>query len=311
VRSCVVSVCVLWGCYAPGVPADVPCSPDGTCPGGQSCIANVCVVQAATSPDAPSGGKGDGFGDDRDSDGVPNASDNCPDLANSDQANEDGDRFGDACDPCPELRDDTGLDTDGDGVGDLCDPHPMVAGDHIDLFEGFHHGMPNWARSPNWVAAGDDVRVTAAPSTDEYLIIPLAATQKELVMASYVVEELPGSNTDHDVGVNTPYRASDDSGIECELYDPGMAGMPRYISLWNDFGSKEIGRNAQTWTLGTAYTLAIQRSGTSFGCRITDSTGQAFTATGTATVSPTQPMISVRAFAATARISWVMVIRSP
>lgn len=38
---------------------------------------------------------------DRDADGVPNATDNCPDLANRDQADADMDMKGDACDPCP------------------------------------------------------------------------------------------------------------------------------------------------------------------------------------------------------------------
>ena len=42
---------------------------------------------------------------DRDGDGIADALDNCPDLANVDQANEDGDRFGDACDPCPPFAD--------------------------------------------------------------------------------------------------------------------------------------------------------------------------------------------------------------
>ncbi|MGE3768823.1 MAG: lamin tail domain-containing protein, partial [Kofleriaceae bacterium] len=38
---------------------------------------------------------------DRDNDTVPNASDNCPDLANTDQADTDMDGKGDACDACP------------------------------------------------------------------------------------------------------------------------------------------------------------------------------------------------------------------
>jgi len=38
---------------------------------------------------------------DRDHDGVPNAADNCADLANADQADADTDGKGDVCDPCP------------------------------------------------------------------------------------------------------------------------------------------------------------------------------------------------------------------
>lgn len=39
---------------------------------------------------------------DRDGDGIPNAEDNCPSVANPDQADADSDGKGDACDPCPQ-----------------------------------------------------------------------------------------------------------------------------------------------------------------------------------------------------------------
>lgn len=40
---------------------------------------------------------------DRDSDGIPNATDNCPAVANPDQTDADGDGIGDVCDVCPEY----------------------------------------------------------------------------------------------------------------------------------------------------------------------------------------------------------------
>ena len=78
---------------------------------------------------------------DRDGDGVVDETDNCPDVANSDQSDVDGDGLGDACDPCPfeptNDADGDGIcanvdncplvantdqtDTDGDGFGDACD----------------------------------------------------------------------------------------------------------------------------------------------------------------------------------------------
>ena len=39
--------------------------------------------------------------EDRDGDGIADETDNCPDLANADQADSDGDGFGDLCDPFP------------------------------------------------------------------------------------------------------------------------------------------------------------------------------------------------------------------
>jgi hypothetical protein len=71
---------------------------------------------------------------DRDSDGVPNASDNCVGTPNSNQINTDGDTAGDACDvdddndevldgndSCPLAANADQLDHDGDGEGDACD----------------------------------------------------------------------------------------------------------------------------------------------------------------------------------------------
>jgi hypothetical protein len=75
---------------------------------------------------------------DTDADGVDDAEDNCPDVANADQADADADGTGDACDAdnqdsdgdtifdsvdnCPLVMNADQLDTDADGVGDACDP---------------------------------------------------------------------------------------------------------------------------------------------------------------------------------------------
>jgi Thrombospondin type 3 repeat len=61
------------------------------------------------------------FRPDGDGDGVPDAEDDCPLIADAGQGDADGDGFGDACDNCPALANPTQRDLDRDGRGDLCD----------------------------------------------------------------------------------------------------------------------------------------------------------------------------------------------
>jgi alpha-tubulin suppressor-like RCC1 family protein len=59
---------------------------------------------------------------DADGDGIPDASDNCPSIANSDQLNTDGDAQGNLCD----------LDDDNDGVPDVSDAFPLNVAESVD-----------------------------------------------------------------------------------------------------------------------------------------------------------------------------------
>lgn len=82
---------------------------------GDSSYDSWVFIEASSFQCAPSNPDSDG-------DGVPDATDNCPSIANSDQADYDGDGMGNACDP----------DDDNDGVLDVNDAFPFDPTEWVD-----------------------------------------------------------------------------------------------------------------------------------------------------------------------------------
>ena len=76
---------------------------------------------------------------DADKDFVEDKLDNCPKLANPDQADADKDGVGDVCDNCPANANADQYDADGDGEGDACDPQQCGDGE-LDLGEACDDG---------------------------------------------------------------------------------------------------------------------------------------------------------------------------
>lgn len=64
---------------------------------------------------------------DTDSDGIGDSCDNCVTSANTNQADTDKDGFGDACDSCPDSANSNQGDADGDGIADACDNCPALS----------------------------------------------------------------------------------------------------------------------------------------------------------------------------------------
>jgi len=116
-----------------------------------------CTGGLCGTPDESGGGCGCGCGsiliantdlgdtyqyaDDFDEDGIEDDYDNCPFVANRDQADGDGDKAGDACDNCAAVANLEQADADGDGLGDVCD-------DDIDG-DGLANGADNCQFVPN------------------------------------------------------------------------------------------------------------------------------------------------------------------
>jgi len=127
------------------------CNDDANCDDGNECTDDDCSGgTCSNTPNAISCDDGDPSTDndqcdengdcrgtqvdDDDGDGVPESTDNCPTISNSDQADADGNGIGDACDAdndgdgvpdstdnCPTVSNPGQTDADGNGVGDACD----------------------------------------------------------------------------------------------------------------------------------------------------------------------------------------------
>jgi hypothetical protein len=109
---------------------------------------------------------------DLDGDGIANAADNCPHVANPNQHDEDGDGVGDACDNCPSVANANQADTTevglmqfADGVGDACDLRPALGGDKIAAFFAFASDAETAAwHGDGWTIGGDALNAGASSS---------------------------------------------------------------------------------------------------------------------------------------------------
>lgn len=195
-------------------------------------------------PDAPQGNPAD---DDDDGDGVPNAADNCPQVANPDQFNEDGDARGDACDPCPQLAAPTDdADRDGDGIGDGCDPRPDQPGDKLVYWNGFHvpgNGLPAGlsqihGSAQQWSVVNDQLVFTR--NGDDWNIPAFDTGAKSHttdasfeIITSYAVTPPSAAAA----GVAVDVASNDDDVSECQARTDVQA---RELWYWN-------GRPGGTW----------------------------------------------------------------
>lgn len=303
----------LAGCFSPSAPTGAACAPltaEVRCPDGLACIAHdgieTCELPAATDPD---GGTDDGGDDDvdTDSDGVRDRADNCPDVANENQANEDGDALGDACDPCPPFDDNA--DTDDDGVGDVCDPNPTVAGDKLVAFDGFKDGLaPSWTLIGTATATMGDAALVADDTASTIISMPSPNAARVELRAALVIDAITATGQNlGSINLVERMQPGTDKLVACQL--SGLVnGTQEELRIFDASTSMIVDNAAHAFGAGTQTELRLRRDGTSYACK---ATSPSLELAGTVAFSPNSPRIGMRVRGAAARFHWAMIVTSP
>ena len=304
----VLLVVVLAGCYSASPRPGVPCDPiDPHCPSGQMCVSRggdfVCdsepgdTLQDASLIDTSSP-------DDVDGDGVLNATDNCPMVANANQANEDNDATGDACDNCPPFPG-PGTDSDNDGVGDVCDPHLLIPGDSIALFEGFAGAAlpPGWVANGAWSVALGNLLSTANGNDVNTLVIPYTSTPHQTISAFATITALE-SQLGGSVGVVDRFDGT--QGLHC---GGGRAAGDQF-GLINAANGVFVNSKPHPFDIGTLYRITFERTDKDYACSTIQTSGSTVQ-TQADFDNTTATQIGFRNRTASASIPWIMVVKSP
>lgn len=293
------------GCFAPDPTTGAPCAngvpEEERCPSGQLCVEHDGVETCETMDidDNPIG--------DRDKDSIIDGLDNCPDLANSDQANEDLDEAGDACDPCPPFEGTE--DADGDNVGDACDPNPMTPGDKLVAFVGFGTTPASpWTTSGMFLATAGEGFAMAGDNASAIASMPSPAanrvevrTQLRLISITAAAPNLGAAS------IVERFLPADDRGIACQLSSLA-SGEQQQLRIFDLDKKVVIDTAPHVVATNAEIDLRLRRTADTYNCRATN---PVLELAGAATFAPGNPRIGVRVRGASAMFHWVMVVTSP
>jgi hypothetical protein len=133
---------------------------------------------------------------------------------------EDRDGIDDACDGCPHLADAQQLDTDRDRVNDACDPNPSSPRERIVLFDPFIEARSEWSVEGGLSPTYEDDSFVL-DTRGGYLFLRNLGP----VPASDVLEfaGAVGGQSGVDSKIQTSLQSSERPYYYCELYDPQVA----------------------------------------------------------------------------------------
>jgi hypothetical protein len=209
------------------------------CPDSGPGVADAADDGGMTAPDAPPGACVE-VGHDEDGDGIDDACDNCPSIANPDQAD------------VGELN----AGNLPDGVGDACDPRPTQGGDAIALFVPMTAPLsPEWTVfTGSWTAGGDEVSQTDLGSGHRL-------DWPSFVDGNYAIETrvtLDGVDpVSYNQGVVFRMEVSTGKGWLCGVFgdDTGFGGLMLWTLQSNVANFQEAYTDIVQPAIGDSYTI--------------------------------------------------------
>jgi len=184
-------------------------------------------------------------------------------CANAVGHDEDGDGIDDACDGCPHIADPEQIDSDGDGVDDICDPNPTVPTESIVRFDPFTSLRPMWTISGAVPTIDGDSATIDALGSDSVIELDDPPTTDYFEFGGAI-----GAAQPPDVQVEIYVKGPQSGYYYCELYDHGGSTINFDLAYTLDGTSYATGpvTNLQAPLANAPYVISLDQRPPNVGC---------------------------------------------